>query len=291
MSVSADDTQYCYRHPKRETRVSCSECERPICEQCMSFAPVGIRCPEHAAVGRQKGELRRQARTAKHTVARSDAPATVTLVALNLLVYLITVAQGAGLSRPGGWLIENGALIGGSSFAGIGVADGEWWRLATSAFLHASVLHIAFNMFALYSIGSAVEQMLGTTRFLLVYAAAGLAGSAGALILSDQNAVTVGASGGIFGLLGALLIWEFVQTGSFAGQAMGLIVLNLALTFAIPNISVGGHIGGLIGGAAAAYALLRTRYMRPRWIGPGLAVGVAVLAVVVAAVRVESYPI
>lgn len=255
----------------------------------MNFAPVGIRCPEHAALGRQKGELRRQTRTATHTIARSDAPATIALIAVNLLVYIATVAQGDGLSRPGGWLIENGALIGGVDGA-FGVANGDWWRLATSAFLHASLLHIAFNMFALYSIGSAVEQLLGTTRYLLIYSAAGLSGSAGALLLSDRLDVTVGASGGIFGLMGALLIWEFVQTGSFAGQALGLIVLNLALTFAIPNISIGGHIGGLVGGAAAAYALMRTRFMTPRWMGPALAVGVAVAAVVVAAVRVGSYP-
>lgn len=280
-----DEHQHCYRHPDRETLVSCSECGRPICEECMNFAPVGIRCPEHAAVGGKRASSgpRRQMRTARRRAGSLAAPATVTLVAINVLVYLVTVAQGAGIGRPGGSLFENGALV------GLLVADGEWWRLVTAMFLHASILHIAFNMFALYWLGTIVEEAIGTGRFVLIYFASGLAGSAGALVFSSPVDVTVGASGAIFGIMGALLVLEYMTTGSFAGQAMGLIVINMVITFTIPNISVGGHLGGLIGGIAATYALMRTRYARPSWIGPALVAGIGVASVVVAYIRVENY--
>jgi membrane associated rhomboid family serine protease len=155
-------------------------------------------------------------------------------------------------------------------------------------FLHGGVLHIAFNMFALWWLGSIVEQLIGPVRFLLVYLASGLAGSAGALLLTNPNVPTVGASGAIFGILGALLILEFMQTGSLAGQAMTMIVINLALTAAIPGISIGGHLGGLVGGIVGTFALAKTRYIRPRWIGPAIVVGVGAVSVVVAIARAKG---
>jgi membrane associated rhomboid family serine protease len=273
---------HCYRHPNRETYVSCSECGRGICPDCMAFAPVGIRCPEHASVGTPKQSAARTMRQVRGTVSSTGAPITTVLIAINVLVYLITVGQGGGVSAPGGKLFENGALYGPL------VADGDWWRLFTAMFLHASLLHIAFNMFALWLFGSVVERSVGPLRYVLVYVASGLAGSAGALI-ATPNAVTVGASGAIFGLLGALLVLEYLQTGSFAGQAMGLIVINLALSFAIPNISIGGHIGGLIGGVIGMFGLALTRYRRPRYLGPAIVVAVAVASVVVAVARVRNY--
>jgi len=249
----------------------------------MNFAPVGIKCPDHAGVGAARPSAQRTVRQARARVGGLAAPATTLLVALNVLVYLVTVSQGGGLSQPGGKVFEEGALV------GVLVQDGEWWRLVSAMFLHGSVLHLAFNMFALYWLGSVVEDALGTLRFVLVYFAAGLAGSAGALLLSSAFAITVGASGAIYGILGALLVLEYLATGSFAGQAMGLIVLNLALTFAIPNISIGGHLGGLVGGIACTFALARTRYHSAKALGPALVVGVAVASLVVAYVRVESY--
>ncbi len=158
-------------------------------------------------------------------------------------------------------MFEKGALV------GVFVSDGEWWRLVTAMVLHASVLHLGFNTLALYWLGSIVEQAIGTWRFLLVYFAAGLAGSAGALVFSSAFAITVGASGAIFGIMGALMILEYHATGSLAGQAMGLIVINLALTF--PNISIDGHLGGLVAGIIATFALVRTRGMSSL-LGPGI---------------------
>ena len=250
----------------------------------MNFAPVGIRCPEHSTVGPgAKPSAKRQVQMARRRAGALSAPATVALVAINVFVYLVTVFQGAGIASPGGELFQKGALV------GILVGDGEWWRLVTSMFLHASILHIAFNMFALYWLGTVVEEAIGTGRFLLVYFASGLAGSAGALVFSSPLAVTVGASGAIFGIMGALLVLEYMTTGSFAGQAMGLIVINLVITFTIPNISVGGHLGGLVGGIAATYVLMRTRYVRPVWIGPAIVVGIGLASVVVAYARVRNY--
>ena len=279
-----EETPRCYRHPDRETLVSCSECGRPICEECMNFAPVGIRCPDHAGVGRAASRSPAQrARMAQRTVSRSEAPATMALVAVIVLVYVVTVVQGAGISSPGGRVFEEGALV------GVLVSDGEWWRLVGAMFLHASLIHLAFNMFALYWLGSIVEAALGTWRYLLLYFAAGLAGSAGALVFSGPFAITVGASGAIFGLMGALLMLEYMATGSLAGQAMTLIVLNLVITFAIPNISIGGHLGGLVGGIAATFALTKLRYVRPSFLAPAAVVAIGVASLVVAYVRVESY--
>jgi membrane associated rhomboid family serine protease len=278
-----EETPHCYRHPSRETMVSCSECGRPICEDCMNFAPVGIRCPDHANIGAAKGQAKRTARRVQHSATRSAAPATIALIAINVVFYLITVAQGGGINSPGG------SLFGDMWLSGIQVWDGDWYRLATVMFLHGSMIHLLFNMLALYWLGTAVEQTLGTARFVLLYAASGLAGSAGALLLTEPYRPTVGASGAIFGIMGALLILEYRATGSLAGQAATMIVINLALTFAISGVSIGGHIGGLIGGIAATWGLTYARRYRSKAIGPALVVAVGVLAVVIAVARVKSY--
>jgi membrane associated rhomboid family serine protease len=250
------ETQHCYRHPDRETGLSCSECGRPVCADCATFAPVGIRCPDHAGVRRgpttrlKPRPVRRAPGTA---LATNHAPVTYTLIAVNTVIYLIGASQGGGLSNPGGSLYSKLWLDAPQ------LHDGGWWRLVTTMFLHASVLHIAFNMFALWVIGRPVEQYLGTARYIGLYFVSGLAGSAGALM--QTPGVTVGASGAIFGILGAMLIIEWQITGRLAGQAMSLIAINLVISFAIPGISWGGHVGGLIGGILVmlAYAHWRDR--------------------------------
>jgi membrane associated rhomboid family serine protease len=260
----------------------------------MVFAPVGIRCPDHASVGAVKPNAGRTVRQVRGSITRTGNPVTAALVAINVVVFLITLSQGSG-GQPGGKLFTKGELFVSlpcppgftCSFSNEGLAHGEWWRLFTAMFLHGSFLHIAFNMFALWWLGSVVEQSLGAVRYLLLYIASGLAGSTGAII-SAPHSPTVGASGAIFGLLGALLVLEYLQTGSFAGQAMTLIIINLALSFAIPNISIGGHIGGLIGGIAGTGALVATRYRRPRYIGPALVVLVAVVSVAIAVSRARG---
>src|SRR5581483_217369 len=162
--------------------------------------------------------------------------------------------QGAGLNNPGGSLYAKMVLF------GPWVGQGDWWRLVTAMFLHGFILHIAFNMLALWWIGAPVEEYLGRARFAGLYFVSGLAGSAGALLQAPTTPV-VGASGAIFGILGAMLIIEWQVTGRLAGNAATWIVINLVISFAIPNISWGGHVGGLIGGilVTLAYAGCRER--------------------------------
>jgi len=250
----------CYRHPDRETGLSCSECGRPICTECMTMAPVGIRCPEHAGGGARKRLGPRPVVRAQQQLTGGFAPVTRALIAINVGIYLITAVQGGGLNAPGGKLFDAMALSGGRFRDGAhiynGVAQGGWWRLITAAFLHASIIHIGFNMFALWVIGAPVEHYLGRARFLGLYFVAGLAGSAGALLQAPYG-VTVGASGAIFGILGAMLILEWHLTGRLAGNAMTMIVINLAISFAVPGISWGGHVGGLIAGILCTLSFAR----------------------------------
>jgi membrane associated rhomboid family serine protease len=242
----------------------------------MTPAAVGLRCPDHA------GERRRVA--APRIVARAprgatEALVTKSLIAINIAIYLIGAVQGAGINSPGGRLYQKLWLD------GFDVAHGDWWRLITAAFLHASVLHIGFNMLALWWFGAPVENYLGRARFIGLYLVSGLAGSAGALV--QTQGVTVGASGAIFGILGAMLILEWQATGQLGGNAMTLIVINLVLSFAIANVSIGGHIGGLIGGILATLAFARwgrghAAYGRLGLLGAAGLVLVAVASVVIA---------
>jgi membrane associated rhomboid family serine protease len=286
---------FCYRHPDRETGVSCSECGRGICPDCMVFAPVGIRCPDHA--GQPRGAARVAQRTQRAAFAGTGALVTKGLIAANVLVFLLNLAQGASLGENGGELFVDWALIGqGQLIDGglIGVAEGEWWRLITSAFLHGSILHLGLNMLMLYWIGAPIEEAIGRARFLILYVVSGLAGAAGALLLTDPQSITVGASGAIFGMLGAALVFERQRTFVLGGSALSIIVLNLVLTFAVPNISIGGHVGGLVGGALGGLALSRfgrahVVYGRPGVIGFAALILVGVASVLLAYWRVENY--
>jgi membrane associated rhomboid family serine protease len=214
----------------------------------------------------------------------TDAIVTRILVAFCVVIYLITVAQGAGLNDPGGELFNDWALFGPL------VDHGDWWRLITSAFLHGSVLHIIFNMLALWWLGAPVETVLGRVRFIGLYLVSGLAGAAGALI-DNPTAVTVGASGAIFGLLGAGMILEWQATGSLAGNYLTLIVINLAISFAVPNISVGGHIGGLVGGTLATLAFTRLGRARAAYSGVGVVGALSLVAIGVASVLIAYWKV
>jgi membrane associated rhomboid family serine protease len=292
----AEEKMYCYRHPDRETGVSCSECGRGICPDCMVFAPVGIRCPDHAGV--PQGAERVAQRVRRSGFIGTVALVTKTLIAANVLIFFINLAQGASLTENGGDLFFDWALIGQAqvfpSGEVIGVAEGQWWRLITAAFLHGSIIHLGFNMLMLFWIGAPIEEAIGRARFLILYLVSGLSGSAGALLLTDPNAITVGASGAIFGLLGAALVFERQRTFVLGGSALSIIVLNLVLSFAVPNISIGGHVGGLVGGALGGLALSRfgrahAVYGRPGVIGFAALILVGLASVLLAFWRVENY--
>ncbi|MCB0860005.1 MAG: rhomboid family intramembrane serine protease [Solirubrobacterales bacterium] len=229
----------CYRHPNVETGVSCSSCGRPICPDCMTTTPVGMRCPECAT------EKTRVRSGAAATSQVGGYPATIALIAINVVVFLAEMATGSG-----GLSSTTSDLIGDFGLRGAQVADGEWYRLVTSGFLHAGFMHIAFNMIALYFLGRVLEPSIGTVRFLMVYFASLLAGSFGAILLSDNLALTVGASGAVFGLFAATFIIAYGRGLGHVANEIGVIIgINLLLTFTISGISIGGHIGGLIGGA------------------------------------------
>jgi membrane associated rhomboid family serine protease len=272
------EPRYCYRHPDRETGLSCSECGRPICYECMTPAPVGLRCPEHS--GKPQG-IQKVAVAAERAVtgvgARRGNLVTMILIGINVAVYGVELALGGTIDGLGNTLYnhgvlfangayENGQLLTGPVHALIptgaqaaGVEHGEWWRLITAAFLHYGPLHLGLNMFSLYFAGSILEQMVGRWRYVLLYLTAGIAGSAGALVVTP-NSPTAGASGAIFGVLGALLVLERrgnLQTG---GQVALMIILNLVFTFAVPGISIGGHIGGLIAGFVLMLSFVRFRH-------------------------------
>jgi membrane associated rhomboid family serine protease len=256
----------------------------------MVFAPVGIRCPDHAGVRQGAARMSRGVRRAAYE--GTGALVTKVLIGINVLVFGINLAQGSSLGQVSGSLFEKGALFIRSPFYPGGLADGEWYRLITAAFLHASLIHLAFNMFVLWVVGAPVEQAIGRGRFLALYLVSGLAGSAGALLFSP-NAITVGASGAIFGILGAALVLESQRTYVLGGQALGLVVINLVLSFAIPNISIGGHLGGLAGGALSMLALSRfgrthAIYGRPGLLGVVALVAIGVASVVVAYLRVQG---
>ncbi|MGI8780119.1 MAG: rhomboid family intramembrane serine protease [Solirubrobacteraceae bacterium] len=258
----------CYRHPSRETGVSCSNCGKPICPDCMTSTPVGMRCPDCAGK-RQK----------VHTMRSLHVDPTVTyvLIAVNVLMFLGSGA-GGGLLTGGGSgsrVFQDLALWGPAIDLG-----NDYWRLITAGFLHSGLLHIGFNMYILYWLGTMLEPSLGHVRFLALYVASLLAGSFGALLLSP-NAVTVGASGAVFGLMGAAFVMQRARGVDPMQSGIGPIILfNLAISFIIPNISIGGHLGGLLGGVIAAFAMERLAARR----GIALPVAACVLIGLIAAV-------
>lgn len=258
--------EVCYRHPKRETGVRCSNCERPICPDCMTSTPVGMRCPDCA---RQSTKVRTM------RSLTNDPTLTYVLVALNVLIGLGALI-GGNVGSSGGGLTD--AL----ELSRAQLADGDLYRLVTNGFAHRGLFHLAANMLALWILGSMLEPALGRPRFALLYFVALLCGSLGVLLYGPEQ--SAGASGAVFGLMGAAAVIARSRGLSLMESGLGLwLGLNLLITFTIPNISIGGHIGGLAGGALAALVLeeLPHRARLPRY-APELlcaAMGVAVVAV------------
>jgi membrane associated rhomboid family serine protease len=239
----------CFRHPGRETYVSCVRCGRPACPDCLRSAAVGQQCVECI---RQGNRGTRQAAGVFGGRAVSSALVTWILVAINVGAYLVEIAY------PN--VINDGVLVGRFNRT-IGVADGQWYRLITSAFLHEpigsglGILHIAFNMWALIIVGPALEQMLGRIRFLTVYLVSALGGSVLYYFVISPTVSALGASGAIFGLFGAWFVLSR-RLHLDSRQVIMLIVLNLVISFTVSGIAWQDHVGGLIAGAAltAAFA-------------------------------------
>lgn len=266
----------CYRHPGRETYVRCARCDRPICPDCMNSASVGFQCPECVREGNRN--VRAVRTTFGGRVTGNVGVVSKVLIAVNVVIFL------AQQVMPD--LTQNMGMIGlalDPEGQRVGVADGESYRLMTAAFLHGGILHLLFNMYALFVFGPTLENALGRLRFGLVYLLSALGGSAASYAFNAPNQLSVGASGAIFGLLGATLVVS--KRLRYDVSALGvLIAINLALGFVIPRIDWRAHVGGLVVGlvVGAAFAYAPKRLRTPVQLGAAAVVALAILAGVIA---------
>jgi len=240
----------CFRHPDRVTRLACSQCGRPICVECSHDAAVGQKCPVCAGPTERTRVVR--AVNLTHT-DRHTTPLTLTLIVINLAVYLLGQFVPDLRQEIFDRFAQSPYLVG----------QGEWWRGFTAMFLHASLMHVGFNMWALWLFGPSLERRWGTLPFGALYLAAGLAGSALYQSIGGQ-AWAVGASGAIFGLFGALLLASYRRRHTVMGNALFtqlliLLAINLALPLVYKGIAWEAHVGGLVAGAVIALAWERLR--------------------------------
>ena len=236
------EIQTCYKHPDRRAGVRCQRCDRPICPSCMHQASVGFHCPECTRAAPQRVINPRAMVASRPIVAMA-------LVAANLAVFLADIPSTADNLSGLGNLAEDGALYGPA------VADGDWWRPITAGFVHAGLLHVGFNMFLLWQLGRMLEPAIKWWGFLVLYVMSLLGGSLLVLVL-DPDSVTVGASGAVFGLMGATFVaMRSRGIDPFSTGIGPLIVINLLLTFTISGISIGGHLGGLAAGGVGGMLL------------------------------------
>lgn len=261
----------CYRHPDRVTFVSCNRCGRPVCPECMRSAAVGQQCVDCVQQGAQT--IIAPARTSR----RRTGPLPVvsyTLIAINIAVFVLQALI------PG---LRDGLALLPWAVAG----HGEYYRLITSAFIHYGLLHILFNMYALYVLGPPLEEHLGRWRFASLYGLSALGGSVLVYLLSPLNAATAGASGAIFGLFGA----TFVASKRLNLDVKGLVILiaiNLAMSFTFPGVSWEGHVGGLVTGAVVAAAYVYAPQARRVLVQAGASVAILVLFLMLIAWRTTA---
>src|SRR3954452_3743256 len=248
----------CYRHSGRETAVSCSNCGRPICSDCMTPTSVGMRCPECS---------KQKTRVIRNPSGMPELSATYVLIGICVAVFIAELATGGSLGEA---RLSHAAIDGAVSKGT--VASGDWYRLLTAGFLHADITHLLFNMISLYILGQMLEPHFGRLRFLLIFVVSVLAGSL-AIVITDSAGL--GASSGVFGLMGAGLVLSWLSGYSLNPAENGLALwlgINLLLSFR-PGISLAGHIGGLIGGALAAGVIYGARQARLKEPMPSVALG------------------
>ncbi|TQS41440.1 rhomboid family intramembrane serine protease [Cryptosporangium phraense] len=298
-------TPVCYRHPDRGTYVTCVRCDRPICPDCMNPASVGFQCPECVREGRRTTI---PARTVfGGNLSGEQGTVTRALIGINIAAWLLTVVAAVLTSEVSVRELGRFVIFGGvtgvtdwgaavpaySYFGGAtgGIAAGEFWRLFTADFLHYGLIHLAFNMYALWILGRECERLLGRGRFLALYLFAGVGGSVAVYLFSPLNEASAGASASIFGLLGAMFFFLRRLRADPRGLVF-LIILNFSLSFVVANISIWGHIGGFVVGAAvgALMAYLPAGPNRARLQLIGL-VGVGVALTVLIALRTAAFGI
>ncbi|MET9644074.1 rhomboid family intramembrane serine protease [Streptomyces syringium] len=285
-----DQVVGCYRHPDRETGIRCTRCERPICPECMVSASVGFQCPECVASGSGTGHHPRA--TAPRTIAGGTHVAdprlvTKILLGMNVALWIVVLAVGDRV-------VDDLELFGRAALTPFtpleGVAEGQWYRLLTATFLHQEPMHLAFNMLSLWFLGPPLEAALGRIRYLALYVLSGLGGSALAYLVAAPNQPSLGASGAIFGLLGATAVL-LRRLNYDMRPVVALLVLNLIFTFTWSNISWEAHVGGLVVGTAVAFGLVHApRHKRAlvQYATCGAALLVIVAAVAVRTLQLAS---
>ncbi|GAA0348499.1 rhomboid family intramembrane serine protease [Actinoallomurus spadix] len=278
----APEVPMCYRHPGRETYVRCTRCDRPICPDCMRVAAVGHQCPECVRDG---NSTVREPRTVLGGRVRNRPAVTLTLISLNVLAYLAELVSPTFVGR----FEMLGGMPARGRLPGIGVADGEWYRLITGAFLHVpmdqgglGITHILFNMWALWVLGPQLEHVLGRARFTVLYVLSAIGGNV-LLYLVAPLQPAVGASGAIFGLFAAFFVVGR-RLGVDTRGIVFLIVINLVFTFTFSGISWEGHVGGLVTGAVLAVAFAYAPRRRQKAVQVAASAVVAGLLVVLTAV-------
>ena len=270
----------CYRHPQREAWRRCTRCGKRACDECLVQAPVGSHCLECARQSQPSARFKVQAWN-----ARQITLVTYTLIAVNVAVFVwMAIDNTASMGMRGGITQAQFDL----GLAKPLLESGEWYRLVTAGFIHFGIIHIGFNMLLLYQLGQLLEPALGRVRFALLYIAALLGGSAGAVLI-EQQGLHGGASGAVFGLMAAAAVGLRHRGINPLATSIGpLLLINLLLTFSIPGISIGGHVGGIIAGGAAAYVMLLPAWRVPRWTTYVTPVGVAVVAVIVSVIAAQA---
>lgn len=272
------ETPTCYRHHDRRAGVTCQRCDRPICPDCMTQGSVGFHCPECVRAAAKSAPVYNA-----RTLPMAQPVVTYALMAINVAVFVVDLALAGRITTGTDSAPGTGVLY------AYGVYAGEWWRLVTSGFLHYGFIHLGMNMFVLYRIGPQIEQLLGHVQYLALYLSALFAGALGAMLLSP-NSATAGASGAIFGLLGAAAAYQISNKVNIWQSGLGmLIAINLGITFLVPGISIGGHVGGMIGGGAVGWAMFELERRRhSALLGIGIAVTLMVVCVAAAIIAAPS---
>ena len=274
MSFPPPILEYCTRHPDVATGRHCTRCDRPACSQCLTQADIGSLCAE--CLRRAKPATRERIRFWN---AAQSVLVTRAIIGLNAVVFVWVLF---GTDRYIGGGVINGRELD-MALSQFFIDNGEWYRLISSGFLHFGLFHVGMNMFLLWQLGVLLEPALGRARFALLYFVSMLGGSVGALVLSP-NALTGGASGAVFGLMAAAFVGLQQRGVNPLKTGIGAtLILNLLITFTIPGISIGGHLGGALMGAAAGYAMLEPRWNRDNpwigWVAPILGMVLSLIAV------------
>ncbi|MEV1061648.1 rhomboid family intramembrane serine protease [Streptomyces sp. NPDC050263] len=285
-----DDAQsglpVCYRHPDRETGIRCTRCERPICPECMVSASVGFQCPNCVRDGSGTGHApgASQPRTLAGGTIAAD-PLLVTKILLGINVAMFVLQQALGDSFTDRLDLIGRAFMPALGYGELqGVAEGQWYRLLTSMFLHGSVIHILSNMLSLWWIGGPLEAALGRVRYLALYLVSGLAGSALTYLIAAPNQASLGASGAIFGLFGALAVLVRRQRYDMR-PVIALLVINLVITFGWSGISWQAHIGGLVAGVVIGFGMVHAPRERRALVQFGTCAVMLVVVLVVTLLR------